>query len=65
MSKEGDSTVGNQERRKQDVWVAQSVNHPTLDLSSDLDLRVMGSRPVLGFMLGMEPALKKNAEAKP
>ena len=27
------------------IWVAQSVKHPTLDLSSGLDLRVVSSSP--------------------
>ena len=30
------------------TWVAQPVTHLTLDLSSGLDLRVMGSSPTLG-----------------
>ena len=29
-------------------WVAQSVKHPILDLSSDLDLGVVRSSPILG-----------------
>ena len=37
-----------------DTLVAQSVKHPTLDLSSGLDLRIMGSSPTLGSTLGME-----------
>ena len=37
------------------AWVAQSVRHPTLDLSPGLGLQVMSSSPVLG---GMEPTLK-------
>ena len=39
-----------------DTWVAQLVKHPTLDLSSDLDLRVVSSSPFLGSMLGVKPA---------
>jgi len=35
--------------------VAQSVNWPTLDLGSGLDLGVVGSGPALGSMLGVEP----------
>lgn len=35
--------------------MAQLVKRPILDLSSDLDLRVMHSSPTLDFMLGMEP----------
>ena len=34
-------------------WVAQSIERPTLDLSSGNDLKVMGSAPEV---LGMEPA---------
>jgi len=41
------------------AWVAQSVKHLTLDLSSGLDLWVMSSNPVLGSTLGVEPTLKK------
>ena len=37
------------------AWVAQSVKHRTLDLSSGLALRVVSSSPTLGSMLGMEP----------
>ena len=33
------------------TWVAQSVKHPTLDLSSGLDLSVMGSSPSLGYKI--------------
>ena len=39
------------------AWVAQSVKHLLLDLSSGLDLRVLSSSPTLGSMLGMEPSL--------
>jgi len=46
------------------TWVAQSVKHPTLDLSSGLDLRVMSSSPTLGSMLGVEPTLKKKKKIK-
>jgi len=35
--------------------VVQWVKHPTLALSSGLDLRVVSSSPVLGSMLGVEP----------
>lgn len=31
------------------VWVAQLVKHPTFDLSSGLDLRVMSSSLALGL----------------
>ena len=43
----------------QGTWVAQSVKHLTLDLSSGLDLRVLSSSPTLGSMLGVEPTFKK------
>ena len=36
--------------------MAQSVEHLTLDFGSSLDLRVLGSRPVLGSLLGRESA---------
>jgi len=39
--------------------VAQSVKHPTPDVSSGLDLKVMSSSPILGSMLGMELTSKK------
>ena len=39
--------------------MAQSVEHPTLDLSSGLDLGVVSSSPTLGSTLDMESALKK------
>ena len=35
--------------------MAQSVECPTLDLSSGLDLRVVSSRSTLGSVLGMKP----------
>ena len=41
------------------VWVAQSIKHPALDLSSRLDLRVVDSSPALGSVLGMKAILKK------
>jgi len=34
--------------------VVQLVKHPTLDLSSGLDLRVVSSSPALGSTLSME-----------
>ena len=46
------------------AWVAQSVKHPTLDLSSGLDLRVMSSSPILSPMLGVESTQKKEIERK-
>lgn len=38
------------------TWVAQSVEHPTLDFCSGHDRRVMGSSPVPGSVLNMESA---------
>ena len=38
--------------------MAQSVKQLTLDLSSGLDLRVMGSSSMLGSTMGMRPTLK-------
>ena len=37
------------------AWVAQSVNHLTLDFGSGHDLRVMRLSPAVVFVLGMEP----------
>lgn len=39
--------------------MAHSVEHPTLDLSSGLHLRVLSSSSMLGSPLGMEPTFKK------
>ena len=39
--------------------MTQSVECPTLDLSSGLDLGVMGLSLALGFTLHMEPTEKK------
>ena len=44
--------------------MAQSIKHQTLDLSSDLDLKVMSLSPALGSMASMEPTLKKVKEKK-
>ena len=44
--------------------MAQSVKHPTLDLSSGLDLRVVSSSPALGSMMGVKPTFKKRKEKK-
>lgn len=41
----------NQKRTKWGAWVA----HPTLDLSSGHDLRIVSSSPALGSVLGVEP----------
>ena len=38
------------------VWVAQSVEHPTLDFSSGRDSRIVGSSPALSSTLTVEPA---------
>ena len=40
----------------QGAWVAQSVEHLTLDFGSVHDPRVMGSSPKLGSVLSVEPA---------
>ena len=40
-----------------DDWVAQLVEHPTLDFSSGHDPRVMGSSPVSGSTLNVEPKI--------
>ena len=40
------------------TWVAQSVECLTLDLSLDLDFRVMSSSPAIGSMPGIEPSWK-------
>ena len=37
------------------LWVAQSVERPTLGFGSGHDLRVMRSNPRSGFPLGVEP----------
>ena len=37
------------------TWLAHSVEHLTLDLSSGLDLRVVSSSPILGSTLGTKP----------
>ena len=38
------------------AWVAQSVKHLTLDVGSVRDLMVVGSSPMSGSVLSMEPA---------
>ena len=38
------------------AWVAQSVEHPTLDFGSGHDLRLVKSSPMLGSALSVEPA---------
>ena len=44
--------------------MAWLIKHPTLNLSSGLDLRVMSSSPVLGSTLGVELTKKKKKERK-
>ena len=39
------------------TWVAQSVGQPTLDFGSGHDPRVMGSSPMSGSTLSMEPKI--------
>lgn len=39
------------------IWAAQSVKHQTLDISSGLDVSIMGSGPALTL-------LKKNKQIK-
>ena len=46
------------------AWVAPSVKHLTLDVSSGLDLRVVSLNPTLGSMFSMEPALKKKKKSQ-
>ena len=38
------------------TWVAQWVERPTLDFDSGHDPRVMGSSPLLGSALSVDPA---------
>ena len=40
--------------------MAQSVKHPTLDPSSDLDFKVVSSSSELGSTLGVEPIEKRS-----
>ena len=37
------------------TWMAQSVDHPTLDFGSGYDLAVVRLRPMLGSVLSTEP----------
>ena len=48
------STFKNKKMRG--AWVAQSVEHLTLDFGSGHDLRVVRSSPLSGSMLGVESA---------
>lgn len=41
------------------AWLSQLVKHPALDVSSGLAIRAISSSPMLGFMLGVEPTLKR------
>ena len=45
--------------------MAQLVKHPTLDFSSDLDLRVLGSSPTLGSTLSVESACSSPSSPPP
>lgn len=45
--------------------MAQSVKRLILDLSSSLHLRVLGSSPMLGSTLGMEPTFLKKRLSVP
>ena len=47
-------------KKERGASVAQSTEHPTLDLSSGLDLRVVSSSPALGSMMGMDLTLKRH-----
>lgn len=42
--------------------MAQLVGHLTLDFHTDLDLKVVGSGPALGSLVGVEPTLQKGEE---
>ena len=44
------------ENEKRGTWVAQSIKHPTLDLDSGHDVRVMKFSPVSGSVLSGESA---------
>ena len=43
-------------KRRRGAWVAQSVEHLTLDLGSGHDPKVVGSSPVSGSIPTVEPA---------
>ena len=47
------------------TWVAQSVKNPTLDLSSDPDLRIERWSPTSGSSLDMEPAYHSLSTSAP
>ena len=44
------------ERQLGGAWVAQSVEHPALDLGSGHDPGIVGSSPTSGSVLSVEPA---------
>ena len=46
----------NLKRKSWGIWGAPLVDHPTLDLGSGHDLRVVGSSVTLGSALSVEPA---------
>ena len=45
-----------EEQKSRGAWVAQSVERQTLDFGSGHDPRVVGSSPMLGSSLNMDPA---------
>ena len=45
------------------AWVAGSVKHPTLDLSSGLDLRVLSSGPCVGLHAGRAAYLREKKKS--
>ena len=49
-------TSKNKKSKNWDAWMAQLVEHLTLDFGSGHDPRVMGSSPTLGSVLSMGPA---------
>ena len=46
------------------TWVAQSVKHLTLDLSSGLDLRVCELKPHVGLHAGLGAILKQKQKKR-
>ena len=48
--------VQRQKKQRRGAWVAQVVEHLTLDFGSSHDPRVMGSSSASGFTLSVEPA---------
>ena len=49
---------GPKSSKSQGTWVAQSVNHPNLDISSGIDLRVVSLDPCVGLRAGRAAYLK-------